>query len=415
MVRLDLHDVLATPITGATVGFPANASVTLGEVRSQGWGRADLTLPSVTLRERALAHNLARMARYCADEDVDLAPHGKTTMAPQLWARQLEAGAWGITAATPAQARAMVRVGVPRVLLANEVVDAPSIAWVAAALEDPGPSLACWVDSLEGVRILSDGLSRAGVPRPLDVMVEVGHRGGRAGARSVEAALEVARAAARAPALRFVGVAGYEGTLGHERTAPVIGAVDRYLATIRAVAERAIDEGLVGPDVWISAGGSIFFDRVVEGLRDGWPDGADVRLVLRAGCTITHDHGVYARGTPLAGDDGFIPAFDVRGAVLSRPEPETIVVGVGKRDVPFDVDPPVALEVGGRPLADGEVVITRLMDQHAICTVRADIEALVGEEVRFGISHPCAAFDRRRVIAVLDDDDLVVSAIATVF
>ena len=38
-----------------------------------------------------------------------------------------------------------------------------------------------------------------------------------------------------------------------------------------------------------------------------------------------------------------------------------------------------------------------------------------GDVVAFGISHPCTAFDRRRVLFELDDDDRVVGAIATMF
>ena len=36
---------------------------------------------------------------------IDLAPHGKTTMSPQLFRRQLDAGAWGLTFATVTQLR----------------------------------------------------------------------------------------------------------------------------------------------------------------------------------------------------------------------------------------------------------------------------------------------------------------------
>ena len=65
----------------------------------------DLPLPVLVLHEDALAHNLAAMAAWCERERLLLAPHGKTTMAPRLFRRQLDAGAWGITVATVHQAR----------------------------------------------------------------------------------------------------------------------------------------------------------------------------------------------------------------------------------------------------------------------------------------------------------------------
>jgi D-serine dehydratase len=43
------------------------------------------------------------MQQFIAAYNCKLAPHGKTTMVPKLFSRQLEAGAWGITLATPHQ------------------------------------------------------------------------------------------------------------------------------------------------------------------------------------------------------------------------------------------------------------------------------------------------------------------------
>jgi len=415
---VDLSVVRSTPIDLATVGFPASAPITIGEVASQGWTRSDLPLPSVTLRRSALDHNVARMAAYCAGAGVDLAPHGKTSMAPQLWARQLEAGAWGITAATMGQARAMLGVGVPRVLLASEPVDEVATAALSDALADPSVTIACWVDSVDGVARLADGLRRHHAARPLDVFVEVGHEGGRTGARGPDAALAVARAADAADAVRPVGVAGYEGTLAQDRSPSALASVDAFLDTLRTVTMRCLEGGLLDGEVTVSAGGSLFFDRVVERLRDGWPAGAEVRVLLRAGCTVTHDDGLYARGSPFTDappDDRFRAAFEARGAVLSRPEPDVAVVGIGARDVPDDIEPPIAVATDEGTDLLGRCAVRRLMDQHAICRVAPDLALGPGDVVRFGISHPCRAFDRRRVFPVLDDDDRVVDAIATWF
>jgi D-serine deaminase-like pyridoxal phosphate-dependent protein len=404
-VPLQLDRILATPVDGDTVGAPAGAATTVGAVGDQGWSLRDLSPPVVTLRASAIAHNLALMQRWTAEHGVELYPHGKTTMAPQLWARQLEAGAGGITAATPAQLRAMRSVGVPSVLLANEVVDAGAIAWIG---HETSTDLACWVDSVEGVELLADGLAAANGP-PLRVLVEVGHREGRTGARSPEAAIGVAETVARRPELALVGVAGYEGTIGHERTPDVLADVDAFLGVLAEVSDRVA--GLVdGPSI-LSAGGSLYFDRVAALA------GPDRRVVLRAGCTITHDHGLYERGSPFADGPGprFLPAIEAWGSVLSRPEPDVAVIGLGKRDVPSDIEPPIPLRMRDDDRSLAGMRVERLMDQHAICRAPAELSLGPGEVVAFGISHPCAAFDRRRVLFELDDNDRVVGAIATVF
>ena len=422
---LDLREVLATRIDAFTTGFPAGSDVAVAAVGEQGWTLFDdLVPPVVVLRAAALEHNADLMSAYCRAHDVELAPHGKTSMAPQLWARQLVAGAWGMTAATPVQARTMRAVGVPRILLADELTDAGSIEWVGRELADPGFDFACWVDSARGVALLREGLAAAAAGRPLPVLVELGHERGRTGCRSVEEALDLAASVADTSELALGGVAGYEGTICGSREPECLSAVDAFLGDVRQLAIELLSRGAfdAAGEAIVSAGGSAFFDRVVSVMDAGWPSDIPVRVVLRAGCYLTHDHGVYERNSPMSSapeqGDRFLPAFEAWGVVLSRPEPHLAVVGLGKRDVPSDIDLPTPLRIrrsnGDLKSARG-LRVRRLMDQHAICDVDDDEPLELGDLVAFGISHPCTAFDRRRVIPVVADDDRVVDAVVTLF
>jgi D-serine deaminase-like pyridoxal phosphate-dependent protein len=378
----------------------------------------------MALRESALAHNLSLMADYCRAWGVDIAPHGKTTMAPQLWDRQLAAGAWGITAATVGQARVMRSAGVARVLIANEVVDPVAIAWVAEQLADPGFELLCYVDSDRTVDILDAALRVAGVDRRLPVLVELGFEGGRTGCRTIPEAVHVASRVISSDRLGLAGVSGYEGTICQDRSPECLARVIAYLDRLRELTSTLIDTGAfpTSDRIVLSAGGSAFFDVVVDRLRGPWPNGADVRVVLRSGCYLTHDSGMYERLSPLPSRDGargFQPAMELWAHVLSRPEPELALFGFGKRDVPFDIDlpsPVVIRRVSGETAdANGGLEIRSLNDQHAYAHVRADLALEPGDVVGFGISHPCTAFDKWRVLPVLGDDDRVIDAIATHF
>lgn len=407
-------------------GFPvSDGPIPIRDVGARGWTLADLSPPVLVLREAALDHNLALMAGFCERAGVDLAPHGKTSMAPQIWARQLEAGAWGLTAATAAQARLMRAVGVRRIVLANELVDPGSIGWAAGQLSDPSVDLLCYVDSLRGVELLDVGLARSEPRRRLRVLLELGHGGGRTGCRTVDEAMEVADRVGRSGRLELAGVAGFEGTICHDRSPECLGRVRAYLDALPALASRLLDGGAFdhAAEVVLSAGGSAFFDLVVERLREPWAPEAPVRVVLRSGCYVTHDSGLYERVSPFSAEDDpdrrFRPAMEIWGSVLSRPEPDLAILGFGRRDVPFDQDLPVPLArrtPGGRTESvEGRLVVTGLDDQHAYCRVQADLGIDVGDLVASGISHPCTAFDRWRVIPVLDEDDRVVDAVATFF
>ncbi|AFM19412.1 putative amino acid aldolase or racemase [Mycolicibacterium chubuense NBB4] len=362
--------------------------------------------PVCVLRADALAHNLATMARWCREHRVELAPHGKTHMSPQLAARQLEAGASAITVANVAQAAVYRAFGVHDLVLANELVDPAGLRWVAAELErDAALNFVCWVDSVRGVELMTSALADA--RRRVPVCVEVGVPGGRTGCRSREDVDDVARAAAESPRLRLVGVAGYEAARGQDVTADSLAIVTGHVAALRAAVLR-LAPLIENDDVIVSAGGSTYFDAVADGLT-GWAAGVAVRTILRSGCYLTHDHGLYARTSPLTrdGGDGLHPALELHAQVISRPEPGLAIVAMGRRDVSFDQGLPVPLDLPG-------ATVTALNDQHAYLRLGGD-PVEVGAWLRFGISHPCTVFDKWRVIPVLDAGDRVVDLVRTYF
>ncbi|MGE5830260.1 MAG: alanine racemase [Micromonosporaceae bacterium] len=364
------------------------------------------TWPVMVARRSAIEANIAAMARYCAAHDVDHAPHGKTTMAPSLFAAQLAAGAWAITVATAHQALVARHVGVPRVLLANELLDPKVLRWAADEVA-AGWEFLCYVDSPAAVEVA--GAAVAGRGGRLRVLVELGFPGGRTGCRSVADAVTVARAVAATDGLDLAGVAAFEGLL------PDSAAVHTLLADVRAVAEQ-IAPLCPRPPI-LSAGGSLYFDLVVAELRPA-ADACGGRLVLRSGAVVSHDDGVYAAGTPFRrapAEGALAAALQVWAQVLATPEPGLSIVGAGKRDLPFDEGMPVPLRVRRpdgslRPLPGARV--ERINDQHAY--VR-DAPVRPGDLMHLGISHPCTAFDKWRVIPVVDDDYRVVDLIHTYF
>src|SRR5688572_3120078 len=89
----------------------------------------EFTWPLLVVRQSAVETNIATMAAFCRRHGLDFAPHAKTTMAPALLEAQLRAGAWGMTVATPNQALVLRRLGIERVLIANEILDPSALRW----------------------------------------------------------------------------------------------------------------------------------------------------------------------------------------------------------------------------------------------------------------------------------------------
>jgi D-serine deaminase-like pyridoxal phosphate-dependent protein len=368
--------------------------------------------------DAAIDHNVATMAAFCARAGVDLAPHAKTSMSPQVISRQLAAGAWGMTAATVAQVAVLRSFGVPVILMANLVVDERSVRWLAEhVLDEPGVRFFCYVDSPESVHLLDRVLAPTG--SRLDVLLEVGFHGGRTGVRTLARALEVAAAVRGAGALRLRGVAGFEGLAPGFADGVVPQAVPDLLQRVHGVVCSLHEGDLFEPGELpiVTAGGSSFFDAVVAELgphRFPFP----VRTVLRSGCYVAHDHGVYQRTSPMdgrAGDgDRFRPALELLASVLSRPEPDLVIVGCGRRDVPTDEALPVPLGLFGAPsdrLGPGPATSVAVNDHHLFVRVDPRSELAVGDVLRLGISHPCGAFDRWREIPLVDADHRLVGVL----
>jgi D-serine deaminase-like pyridoxal phosphate-dependent protein len=381
--------------------------------------------PLVALDDSAMRANVAAMAAWCRASGLELMPHGKTTMAPALWQRQLDAGALGITLATPGQVRTARSLGFDSVMLAGTAVDGRALAWLAAELADPGFRFVCWADSLATVEAMERGL-RGRTSRPMDVCVELGAEGGRTGARTHAAAVEIAARIAASDVLRLAGVAGYEGSLGHDRSPAVLAAVRSYLER-QIDLHRAIGHLYDDGELYVTAGGSAFLDVVADVYADAGATIGRTHFTLRSGASIVHDDGFYRGISPFDEGAAGAPPVRLRNAMLgiarvvSHPEPGLALIDAGKRDFPYDEGLPIprrtAADLGSpwSPL-DGAVV-TAMNDQH--CYVRvADGAALpVGSVVALGLSHPCTTFDKWRVLPVVSSatSGLVVDLVRTYF
>jgi D-serine dehydratase len=431
-MRLD--ELLRMPVDPTVKGWPARAgTLPLGEVGAKGWNllREDLPLPAAVIRRSTLEHNSRWMRSFLERFDALICPHGKTTMAPQLFARQLADGAWGITVATAQQLMVCRRFGVTRVLMANQPTGRQAIqAALAELADDPSFEFLCLIDSVRGVEGLAEEVRAFRLDRPIQVLLEAGLPGGRTGCRSLADALEVARAAAAAPELALVGVEAFEGLIREATPEASARKVEGLLDFVVETAIACDREDLYAPgQVLLSAGGSAFFDRVAQRFRAANLN-REVKVVLRSGCYLTHDSQMYHRlfaelceRTPEARriGPGLRPALEVWAYVQSVPEPGLAIVTMGKRDVSYDAGLPVPEQwfrpgLHARPQSLGEGFrVTGLNDQHAYLGVPEDGPLEIGDMVAFGISHPCTTFDKWQLLYVVDDDYRVVEALRTFF
>jgi len=399
-------------------------AVAAGDIPNLGWNLLgeDLSLPTAVLYEDKIAHNLHWMQSFADAYGAKLCPHGKTTMAPRLFHRQLDAGAWGITLATAHQTRVAHEHGISRVLMANQLVGKQNMGVISRLLEDPDFEFFCLVDSAENVRTLGEffGSRR----QRLNVLVELGAEQGRTGVRDRSQLRALLEALSRHPAAFVVsGIEVYEGVLSDER------AIRSYLHGAIDIARELAQEGIFHRHpVILTGAGSAWYDIVAE-IFNASEIGQPSELILRPGCYVTHDVGAYRTAqeqiqerNPVVKemDPALQTAMQLWAYVQSIPESEKAILTLGKRDAAFDAGLPVpALHYRpGQPQpvrAPAAWSLTRIMDQHAFMHVSDGDDIRVGDMIAFDISHPCLVFDKWRCLPVLDSDYRVIDIVQTFF
>ncbi|MES2048034.1 MAG: amino acid deaminase [Pseudomonadota bacterium] len=419
-----------------TKGLALTAPLQQQDIAAQNWNvlNADTSFPVAVLKQTALQHNLKWMKAFCDSMHVVLAPHGKTTMCPQLFDMQLDNGAWGMTLASVNQALVAYRFGVKRILLANQLISrSDTQAILHLMCSDTTFEFFALTDSLDGVARMAEQVRLSGLQRPLPLLVELGFAGGRTGCRSQEEALKVARAIHQSPYLQLAGIEGYEGLfVGKHREQDLI-AVKAFVNDLLTLTQQADAENLFGGEqIILSAGGSAYFDLVARGFAQSMQWSRPLTAILRSGCYVTHDHGFYhgllkemGAREPAMSQDNLRPALEVWSMVLSRPEHDLAILSMGKRDASYDIDLPLPLATHrpGDPAIPRALPhgcrIEKMNDQHAYLRLPEDsdlcLNLAVGDLIGCGISHPCTTFDKWPLLLVVSDLYQVESAVNTFF
>ncbi|HEI8763038.1 TPA: amino acid deaminase [Klebsiella oxytoca] len=379
----------------------------------------EVCLPAALLKKTALENNIAWMQRYADARGVSLAPHGKTTMTPWIFQAQQRAGAWGIGVGSAWQASAAMASGVERVLMVNQLVGRANMQAVSRLKAHyRAAEFICCIDSLANARALSAFFSER--QQTLDVLIEQGVAGGRCGCRSVEDALALAQAAAELPGLRLRGLELYEGVLHGDDPQPQVEALLRQAADLACRMEHLVEGEFV-----LTGAGTVWYD-VVCNIWLAAKKPARSRIVIRPGCYITHDRGIYdiaqkalVARDPIACDLGgdLTSALELMAMVQSVPEADRAVVNFGKRDCAFDagLPQPVARYRNGAQLSAEGIESVGIMDQHCMLRLAPGSDVQVGDILVFGTSHPCLTFDKWKTLLLVDEQYNVLEELDTLF
>ncbi len=207
----------------------------------------------------ALEANIRKMGDYAKAHGMAHRAHGKMHKSVDVLRLQQElGGAIGVCCQKVSEAEVFVRAGVKDVLVSNQVRDPAKIERLARLPLHGGRVIVC-VDDVANVADLSEAAQRNGTV--LDCFIEIDCGAGRCGVTTTPAVLEIARAIAAAPGLRFTGIQAYQGAMQHiDSFAERKAKLDAAIAQVRDAVEALKAEGL-DPEIVSGGGtGSYYFE-----------------------------------------------------------------------------------------------------------------------------------------------------------
>jgi D-serine deaminase-like pyridoxal phosphate-dependent protein len=304
-----------------------------------GGGREAPVTPALILDLDLVRSNTKRIHDRLATLPAKLRPHVKTHKSPHLARMQMEGGAIGICTATVWEAAVMAEAGILDIFVVNEVVDATRIRTLVGLAAKTRILVA--VDDAGNAAELSRAASAAGVE--LGVLIDVNNGQQRCGVDTAEAALDLARAIAPLPGLRFDGLTGYEGHCSMELDGARRAEMQRdAMAMFVGVADLLEANGI--PCRIMSAGGTATWDRTAAHPRITEIQAGSYLLMDRY-----HDRMV----------GGFAPALTVLATVVSR-QPGRLVTDCGSKSIG---DPDISVVLGH------DLKLNRFDEEHGLYEV----------------------------------------------
>lgn len=229
----------AQTFNGLEVGYDIPAA--------PGMAEAEVQTPCLIVDLDALDRNIAKMQAAANRMGVRLRVHGKMHKSADIALMQMAAGACGICCQKVSEAEAFARAGVKDVLVSNQVRDAAKIDRLAR-LPKLARTIVC-VDDLKNVADLSAAAKRHGTT--IECLVEIDCGAGRCGVNSTPAVVEIAKAIAAAPGLKFSGIQAYQGAMQHmtdwtDRKAKIDIAVAMVKDAVTALSAEGLSCAIVG-------------------------------------------------------------------------------------------------------------------------------------------------------------------------
>jgi D-serine deaminase-like pyridoxal phosphate-dependent protein len=348
----------------------------------------EIDTPDIMIDLDIVERNIGRMAAAVRDKGLTLRPHAKTHKIIEIAARQMAAGATGLTVATIGEAEVFADAGIDDIFIAYPLWMSPQKAERLRRLAST-TTIAVGVDSAAGATMLGSSLGQ--VAGRVSVLVEIDSGHHRSGVRPSDAA-EVAAAASRA-GLRVAGIFTFPGH-SYAPGMPTEAAGQEQQA-LRQAAESLASAGF---EATRCSGGSTPTALLTEG---------SAATEVRPGVYVFGDAQQLELGRCEMEDIALTVAATVVSHHKTAPdEPARFIIDAGSKIL--GSDRPAWATGFGRLMDHPDARITALSEHHATVEwPEGRTRPPLGERLRVVPNHVCLAINLVDDVAVTSRGALV--------
>lgn len=335
-----------------------------------GMAEDDIVTPALILDLDALERNIRKMGDFVRARGLRHRVHGKMHKSVDVARLQMQlGGAVGVCCQKVSEAEVFARGGIGDILVSNQVRQ-PVMIDRLARLPGLGAQVTVCIDDIANVADLSAAALRHGTE--LGGFVDIDCGAGRCGVTGAAAALDIARAIAAAPRLRYGGVQAYQGSMQHLHTHAERQAAAATAHALVGDIVAALDAAGLPPGIVSGAGtGSFEFEA-----------GTGIYTELQCGsyAFMDADYGRLLDATGARLDAGaWENALFVLTSVMSKTKPGMAVCDAGLKASAVD---------SGLPMVFGrsDLTYTSASDEHGVIA-DPDDTLRVGDRLRLVPGH----------------------------
>ena len=226
----------------------------------------DVPTPALVIDLEALDHNFSMVSKMYDGKVCKMRQHAKNVKSPVVLQRQIDAGGTlgGVCVAKIAEAEVMIQGGIKDVLVTSEVVGPSKLRRLAALAKDANVKVC--IDNLQNVRDMSAAAME--MSSEIGVLIEVDTSMGRAGVRSPEEGVTLAKEAESLAGIKFLGVMSHQTVDGWADRETRFIEGRRYIEICLEVRRAIESEGI--PVEIVSSGETFSYDVApeIEGVTE---------------------------------------------------------------------------------------------------------------------------------------------------